>query len=147
MRLDQLKRLARIVNPQSQCALSASRRCDRYDASLRVRHRSRLNAHLAQAGVATRTILPIARATLITCLNAHLAQAGVATDNEVGQTTKAHVLSQCALSASRRCDEIEMKATLIDGHGLNAHLAQAGVATVAVKHEPSGLMVSVSMRT
>ncbi len=70
-------------------------------------------------------------------LNAHLAQAGVATVIDATITYNSFAQSQCALSASRRCD--------LFGHdefaeqeypGLNAHLAQAGVATHRNHQDP-----------
>ncbi len=95
---------------RSQCALSASRRCDVVAAAGGfVAGVVSLNAHLAQAGVAT------GRASLMcqtgqNSLNAHLAQAGVAT------------------SRSERGRRVRERSRL------NAHLAQAGVATCGEYH-------------
>ena len=56
--------------------------------------------------------------------------------------------SQCALSASRRCDEKYPFQTAIDlVSSLNAHLAQAGVATAWQRLLLACSVWAVSMRT
>ncbi len=139
----------------SQCALSASRRCDprlgptswplglgclnahlaqagvatAQAAAQAVELAKGLNAHLAQAGVATPPVCS-KRSGRGKCLNAHLAQAGVATVGRRARSGGGAGVSQCALSASRRCDHGGWPLLgALDFEGLNAHLAQAGVAT------------------
>ncbi len=89
----------------SQCALSASRRCDLGDVSAR-RHREKPSqCALSASRRCDKVAARVDEALVSSGLNAHLAQAGVATCAGVYNWSKWDLgESQCALSASRRCD-------------------------------------------
>ncbi len=104
-RCDWVQFVPRILTAMvSQCALSASRRCDGVPADKIHRYPEGLNAHLAQAGVAT------VRCELVSGSNKPVSQCALSAsrrcdyDLSVQAGQGLYSESQCALSASRRCD-------------------------------------------